>query len=77
MIIKIDEEKIYQYWGKEKIENIAKEREWSFFETIMYLYFFNNVGISEKDRSKDCGRKMYEKFAKATTEFLGVEDDNK
>lgn len=73
MIIKIDEEKIYKNWSKEKIENISKERGLSFFETIMYLYFFNNVGISETDRSKNFGKKMYEKFAKATTKFLGVE----
>lgn len=72
MIIKIDEEKIYQHWSKEKIEKISKERGLSFFETIMYLYFFNNVGILGTDLSKNCGRKMYEKFAKATTEFLGV-----
>ena len=72
MIIKIDEEKIYQHWSKEKIEEISKERGLGFFETIMYLYFFNNVGISETDRNKNFGKKMYEKFAKATTEFLGV-----
>lgn len=51
---------------------MSEEKEMSFVETIIYLWLFNNVSISATDRSKDSGRKMYEKFAKGMSKLLEV-----
>ena len=73
MIVKIDENKVFQHWKKEKIEEISKEKGLTFLETILYLWLYNNVSISAADRSKDSGRQMYEKFAKGIAKFLEEE----
>lgn len=70
MIIKIDDMKVFRHWKKEKIEEIAAEKEMSQLEAIVYLWFYNYVSISEVDRSKDSGRRMYIKFAKCFGELI-------
>lgn len=51
------------------IDRNSKEYEW-------YKYLFNNVSIAPKDRSQDCGAKMYQKFAKAIVEKIEAEHIN-
>lgn len=70
MIIEINEEQLYKHWNKETIEKISSEKNMSFLETVIYLWLYNNVSISAKDRDIDFGRKMYEKFAKGIVKFL-------
>ena len=70
MIIEINEEQLYKHWNKDTIEKISSEKNMSFLETVIYLWLYNNVSISAKDRDIDFGRKMYEKFAKGIVKFL-------
>lgn len=59
-------------FSKKKIEDIAKEKGISFQECLFLLYFYNNISISDKDRSNNAGIEMYKKFAKATVKVLGI-----
>ena len=47
-----------------------KDLELSYFETVLYLWFYNRVGISAKDRGTSNGRPMYIKFAKSTGKLI-------
>lgn len=70
MLINIDEEKVFEHFSEDKIEEYMEKNDMSYLESMLYLWLFNNVSVSIDDQRKNCGREMYKKFANGVTKFL-------
>lgn len=70
----LDEKPCKDFMGfsKEYIAKEAKDKGVTFKECLFFLYFFNNVSITPKDRGFKAGVEMYKKFAKATVKALAL-----
>ncbi len=67
----IDFDKIAEAFHPGQIEGFMKENNWTRECTLLYLWFYNNVGINwKKDVKEDFGRGMYKKYALAITNNL-------
>lgn len=62
--IELDTELIKGNFSEGQIKGFMRELNLTYFETVLYLWFFNNVSITNKERDSDAGRPMYIKFAK-------------
>ena len=72
LILEIDKKEIQEHFAKGQIERFMKDLNLTYLEAVLYLWFYNHVGISSKDRSVDCGRPMYIKFAKCVSDIVKV-----
>ena len=66
----LDEYKVFDHFSEFQIETTAKELGLTYKEAIFYLWFWNYVSISPKDREEKHGEEMYKKFAKSTINLL-------
>ncbi|WP_428042753.1 hypothetical protein [Candidatus Avelusimicrobium fimicolum] len=67
----IDFDKIAEAFSPGQIEGFMRENNWTRECALLYLWFYNNVGINwKKDVKEDYGRGMYRKFAEAISKNL-------
>lgn len=65
MEIILSDEKISEYFNDGQIQAYMKEHNLTRIDSFFYLWFFNYAHVRMNDFSKDCGRPMFVKFAKA------------
>lgn len=54
------------HFSEGQIAGFMRENKWTREYTLLYLWFYNNVGVNwKKDVKEDNGRGMYRKFAEA------------
>ena len=63
-------DKISSHFSEGQIQGFMEDLQLSYTETILYLWFYNNVGICTNDLKKDNGRAMYLKFAKSVAKLI-------
>lgn len=67
----IDFDKIAKAYTPGQIDGFMREHNWTREGTLLYLWFYNNVGINwKKDVKEDNGRGMYRKYAVAISTRL-------
>lgn len=66
----LDTDKIEKNFTKGQITGYSRELGTSHIGALAYLYFYNNVSISQNDLRKDCGRAMYREFAHGLDKML-------
>lgn len=70
MKITIDIDLISKHFSDGQIKGFMNDLELNYIEAVLYLWFFNNVSITSKERDTDCGRAMYIKFAKSVGKVI-------
>ena len=70
MKIELDTELIQKNFSDGQIQGFMRELNLTYFETVLYLWFYNHVSISTKERDTDNGRPMYIKFAKSAGKVI-------
>lgn len=73
--LQIDKDEIAEHFSEGQIKGFMKDLDMTYLEAVCYLYFYNNVGISTRDRSKDNGRPMYVKFAKSISGIIKEKEE--
>lgn len=67
----IDFDKIANGFSEGQIAGFMRENNWTRECTLLYLWFYNYVGINwKKDVKEDNGRGMYRKYAEAISTRL-------
>ena len=70
MIIEIDDELIKKHFSDGQIKGYMNELNCDYIESFLYLWLFNYVSITPKERNTDMGRPMYRKIAKCIGKIL-------
>lgn len=70
MKLTIDNDLIQRHFSEGQIQGFMKDLNLTYFETVLYLWFFNNVSICLKDVKTDLGRPMYLEFAKGAGKLV-------
>ena len=70
MELKIDIDKIKEHCTDGQIKRYMEELGFTYAESILYLWLFNYVSITPKERNTDMGRPMYRKIAKCVARLI-------
>ena len=73
MKLVIDDETIHNNFSEGQIQGFMKDLNLSYFESVMYLWFYNHVGICARDLNQNLGRAMYIKFARGISKIIKEE----
>ena len=75
MLISINTDMVKEHFSDGQIKGFMEELNFTYTETILYLWLFNYVSITPKERNTDMGRPMYRKIAKCVARILKEEYD--
>lgn len=70
MKITVDTNLIQEHFTEGQIKGFMRDLSLSYIEAVLYLWFYNNVSITNKERNTDSGRPMYIKFAKSAGKII-------
>ena len=76
IIIKLNKHLLDIHFTEGQIKAFMKEYDFNYIQSVLYLWFFNNVSISPKDLKTESGRPMYRAFAESVADLFEVENEN-
>ena len=72
IIIKLNKDLLDIHFTEGQIKAFMREYNFNYIQSVLYLWFYNNVSISPKDLKTDTGRPMYREFAESVKDLFEV-----